>query len=626
VIGRPRLCLLSMSYTCVRRFVVGVPAGILVCVLAAIAFLGTAAAQPTSSVTVEASAQPTEVGPTGTVTLTLRVEGASLSDVETPDAPRVENLVLQHRTPTTRQNVAYRDGVLRRHVTFEWRFRPEDQGRAAIHPVDVRVNGRDHPTAEIQVNVVSDPSRSRTTGSGGLSARWEAAQLDSESLFLGSRISDRQVYENQQLTVEYRLFFRPSVRLRRSRMAEAWDAPGFWREELDVAARPVPKTTTRRGQSYETIVLKRAALFPTRPGELRIDPLRIETEAQGADRGLRGRFERVTVSSEALTVEVEPLPSGAPSAFRGGVGQFSMDARIAEDSLAVGDGTDLQVDVRGTGNLPTLSSPVLEIPASFEVFGPDVDTDIDRGGRAVRGTKTFTYTLVPQERGRRVLPPLTFVYFDPEKRRYETLRSDPIPLNATGDAGPPAVGRTGNGFPVGDVAGLMTEAGRWMQSRKTPLYRQWWPYASVGLALLLGVGGVVYRRREEIEVREVEEPSPESPPDDIHARLEPARRCRRKADGRAFYETIGGLVRAALAERLDLPADASRSEIDERLAHSPVPDADREAVRMFFDTCDEALFGPDEPPASRQKELLDQTEALLRRIDTALPDASSRDA
>ena len=584
---------------------------------------GAAHAQASGTVRVEASAQPTTVGADGRVTFTLRIEGASGTAVETPSPPPTRNLVLQQRTPSTEESLSFEDGQAQRGVTYEWEYRPLRTGAARIEPATVQVRGESYTTGEIRLRVVSPSqstsSRSDTEAQDEMEAR-AAAQIGRRSLFIRGRPSTTTAYQNEQITVEYRLFFRPDVRLRRSRMADAWDAPGFWREELDVSSRPVPETETVYGQPYNTIVLKRVALFPTRSGSLRIRPLRIETEAQGAGQAFRGRYEALTLASDSLSIEVRPLPTGAPSAFEGAVGRFSIEARQGADSVAVGGGSEVAVRVRGTGNLPMVSAPAVDAPSDVAVYGPDIENDFDRDGEAVGGTKTFTYTLVPAASGRHVVPPIRFPYFNPGTRRYETAQTDSIVLRASGAAEPVATSRTGEGLPVGDIAGLMTTNVRWGRPDSTPLYRRWAAYGAVLLPVVLGLGGVAYRRRwgRSHEPDPVEEEATPDPLADVHAHLREAKR--HEADARARYRALERAVRTFLAIRLGVAPDCSRPRLDDHLARHAVPAADREALHELLDACDRAQFTP-ETPADSSMNVLKHTQALLRRLDNALPSA-----
>src|SRR5690606_15356424 len=104
----------------------------------------------------------------------------------------------------------------------------------------------------------------------------------------------------------------------------AGEAQGFWREELDVDSRPIPRSVIENGLRYNMITLKRVAVFPTRSGILSIEPLRIQTEAYVPnDRGnpferffsMRSQYEPVDLASPAVTIDVQPLPGGAPAGF-----------------------------------------------------------------------------------------------------------------------------------------------------------------------------------------------------------------------------------------------------------------------------------------------------------------------
>ena len=611
------------------------PARFLAGIICAGVLLGTPVlAQSESEVSISAQATPSEVGTAETVTLEIQVKGAPLSTIQTPEPPSTANLVLQEPTPTTRRELSFDSGELTRRVTFAWTYRPMQVGIGRIRSTTIRVRGEPYTTDEIRVRIVPQsqrPGRAPRAGADPTGPSPDArrpATLGPRDLFIRATASADAAYQNEQVTAEYRLFFRPGVRLRQSRMADAWDAPGFWREELDVASRPSPRTTTAYGEPYETIVLKRVALFPTRAGTLRVDPLRIETEAQPhPSRGPAPRhrhYEPVTLSSEALRVVAKSLPSGAPPAFDGAVGQFALDAALGTDSVEAGEAVELTARLEGTGNLATVSPPVVNPPPDFETYEPSVETDVDRSGERVRGTKTFTYTLVPQSNGRYTLPPVTFAYFDPETEAYETLRSEPMALHVTGDAPPRAVGQTGQGLPIGNIAGPIEGEVRWVRTERAPLYRQPWAYAALLASLLLAGGGVLYRHHAGGETLAA---VPESDGLDAAQRhLRDAHRYLREGDLRTFHQTVERAVFTFLTTRLD-PIEASsgarRVAIDRALARHDVPEAERRALRDLLDACDRAQFTPAEPSHDAMEATLDQAQTLLLRLDDVLPTRSS---
>ncbi len=580
-----------------------------------------------ASVRVTATAEPMEATVGETVVFTVRVGGVPATVVRTPDRPSTVNLEPQRQRPTRQHTRTMRDGRLRREVTFSWQFRPAEPGPARIRPVSVVVRGKKYTTDEIRLRATSPSQRQSSPSLTYPDRAPSGASLDERDLFVRAAATADRAYQNEQVVVEYRLYYRPGVRLRHSRLADSWDAPGFWRETLNVASRPTPRTKRVDGQEYETVVLKRVALFPTRPGTLRVDPLHIETEAQGTVRGggpsLRGRFEPVRLASQRLSLRVRSLPSPAPSSFDGAVGQFSMTARTDTHSVAVGDPVGLTVQVRGTGNLTTLSSPRLDVPSAVEQYEPTVETDVERNGRRVRGARTFSYILVPQAGGRHTLSPIVFSYFDPEKGQYETLRAEVPVLQVDGEAASQSrqlSGRTGEGLPVGDVAGLMkAEAAQWVRTDRRPLYRQPWAYLALLIPLVLAVGGIVYRRRRQA-ARPTGRRESDASLDAAEARLQDARRHLQDGAESVFYEAIEQALRGFLAERLGPEGEGGRRTVlDRRLTRHEVPEDLRDALFDLLDRCDEAQYAPGSVTRGPADSMLDDAQSVLRRLDEHLP-------
>ena len=578
-----------------------------------------------ASVRVTAQAEPMEVTVGNAVVLTVQVQGAPATVIRTPRRPAAVHLQPRQQRPDVRRTRSTQGGGLRRTVTYSWRFRAQRAGAARIQPVTVVVRGEEYTTAPLELRVLpaSDTAAGPTLRGPEGGAR---ASLDTRDLFVRATSTAGQAYQNEQVVVEYRLFFRPGIRLRHSRLTDSWDAPGFWREELNVASRPTPRMQHAYGRQYETVVLKRVALFPTRPGTLRVDPLRIETEAQGpvqarGGASLRGRFRPVQLASRTLSVRVRPLPDPAPALFDGAVGQFDMTTRVEADSAAVGRPLSLTVRVEGQGTLTTLSPPRLDSVTGLDVYEPTVETDVERNGRSLRGTKTFTYTLVPRTGGRHAVPRVAFSYFDPEKQQYQTLRARGPLLQVAGTAAPRAVGRTGTGLPVGDVAELMTaNEAQWGPTNTAPLYRRPWIYWALLLPVGGAVAGLVFRRWR--RQRPASVPSLSSAPA-APDRLEAARRHCADGDAQAVCEALEQALRTAVMDRLGLDAwPQTPSRLDRHLRHHDVPRALRNRLRTVLRRCNESRYAPaDTAPAADPDALLEAAEALLRDLDRQDPAA-----
>ena len=577
-----------------------------------------------SSVEIEAKVQRSPVGLREEVTYVLTVEGASLAEVDgLPTAPQVRGLVPKSRQPSIKQDIVRRNGQIRRTLAFHWTYRPQQTGTVGFEPVSITINGRTYRTETVPVQVLTTARHNTSPPPGD-----DSLANASDDIFIEASLSDSTLYRGEQAVVSYRLFYRDGLRLRQSRMAGSWDAPGFWREELDVPAHPDVGTTQRNGKAYKTLLLKRVAVFPTRAGELSLSPLKIETHARrpGRARGVlgrlfsSGRMRELNVTSDSVHLRVRPLPSGAPSSFRGAVGTFRIDLRMGETRTRVGQAVELELQVSGYGNLATIEAPPLEASGSLETYAPDTRLSIDRGGDRIRGTKTFTYTIVPQERGTYQLPPLAFSYFAPDAGRYRTLRTQPVTIRASGSA--QELPASASEFPPGDLAGPLTGTVAWTRPGGAPLYRRVWPYAAFGLPALLAAALLAWRRRRD----RADARPPEAHPT-ARRRLSDARRHLEHDDPRLFYEEVERALRTFVGQRLGIEVNGqTRRQLRAGFGRADVDEDTQARFFALLDECSRARFAPAAPDREALKTASERAHRLVATLDGALPASSGAHA
>ncbi len=591
--------------------------------------VGVASAQ---GLVVDATVNETTVGLEETVAYTVEVRGTSIGSLRTPEPPATEGLVLLQAVPTRRSNLSLINGRMQQRVAFTWLFRPVREGQARIGVAEVVVDGETYRTRPITLRIVPQTRRPSTPGQTtpyGTSPDRTDRTIDASDLFIRAIPSKQQVYQGEQVLVEYQLFFRDGVQLRQSRLTDAGDADGFWREELDVDARPVPRSVVENGLRYNMITLKRVAVFPARSGTLLIEPLRIQTEAYVPfNRGdpferffsLRSQYQPVELASPALRIDVRPLPEPAPPGFTGAVGQFTLDAGVDRTEVEVGEAVQLRVTLSGTGNIATLEAPPFEPPGIFEQYDPEVSTSVIRSGREVRGARTFTYVLVPRSNGRFELPPLSFTYFDPEAGRYETQTAPAQTIRVTGTAASPlASGTTAEGLPVDDIADLKATPTRWVALGRTPLHERPLVYVALLLPLLLLAGLYGVQRRAARLAADVGYARRRRAHPLARRHLKQAEAYLASNQPRAFYEEVARAVQGFIGNRLNLPERGlTRTRLDDQLAARGVPDEVRQTLRAFLDECDQARFSPVLPDQEAMASACDRAAGLIIRLDQML--------
>lgn len=556
-------------------------------------------------------------GDAETITYTIEVQGARLSEVETPQPPEASGLALLHRIPNTSHRSNLVNGQLSSSMAFSWRFRPVQAGQraATIGATEVVVRGRTYRTEPIRVAIV--PQAQRPTPSQEPAT---APPIDPRDLFLRAVPSKTRAYRGEQVVIDYFLYYRPGYRPHGIRLADAWDAEGFWREDLEPDPNHRPAyTDVLDGTLYNRLLVKRVAVFPTRTGQLRVDSLRIHADvslptsedAFGAFFRAFDRGKTVTMASRAVPIQVEPLPS-APPDFRGAVGQYTFSGYATPTDARVGERVRLSLSVSGSGNLATLDAPLISMPEGIEGFSPEASEVMSRSGDQLAGRKQFTYTLVPQRSGAFTLDPVTFTYFDPASASYATLQTEPITLLVTGEvqAGtfPAALGS-------GEIGVLMTEAA-WRATQRNPLYAQPWPYLALGLPLVLIGSLVLVRRRQEALRNDVARGRARQARPASRQHLAHAEALLKQEDHRAFYAELERALLAYLAHKLNAPLHGhTRTSLDALFQQHHFPDDAIATIHALRKRISHAQFAPIRPRHDEMERDLALTNDLIAALD-----------
>ena len=220
---------------------------------------------------------------------------------------------------------------------------------------------------------------------------------------------------------------------------------GFVVQDIDLPQNTSFELENYNGVNYKMAILKQCLLFPQRSGKITITPGTFEFQVESFQL-VNGPFgpmrvpqgvER-TVSSNAVTVDVLPLPSGKPASFMGGVGDFTLSSSISSTHVKANEAITLKLVFKGSGNLKYLKNPELKLPNDFDTYDPKVDLSVKATAGGVSGTRTVEYTTIPRFAGTFKIPAVEVSYFDTKSKEYKTLRTEEYEV--TVDKGAPGSG------------------------------------------------------------------------------------------------------------------------------------------------------------------------------------------
>ena len=126
-----------------------------------------------------------------------------------------------------------------------------------------------------------------------------------------------------------------------------------------------------------------------------------------------------------LTIGALPLPPGAPANFADMVGEYTISASTTARTLAMHEAVEVEITVKGTGNLEQLECPKPDDAADWKLVPATRKPIVGPNGETLG--MVFSQLLRPTaEVGG--IPSFSFSYFDPKRMEYRQAATAPIPL------------------------------------------------------------------------------------------------------------------------------------------------------------------------------------------------------
>ena len=178
-------------------------------------------------------------------------------------------------------------------------------------------------------------------------------------------------------------------------------------------------TAYAKGQTWRTVDYT-GTLTPFREGNSDVAGKIVLEQRQGFFSIMRAEAEL-----PVLTVGALPLPPGAPANFADMVGEYSITASTQAKSLAMHEAVEVEITVKGTGNLEQLECPKPADAADWKLVPATRKPIVGPNGETIG--MVFSQLLRPTaEVGG--IPSFSFSYFDPKKMEYRQAATAPIPL------------------------------------------------------------------------------------------------------------------------------------------------------------------------------------------------------
>ena len=312
--------------------------------------------------------------------------------------------------------------------TYTYFLAPRKRGSFSIEQASIEVKDVVYKTSPIKITVTAAVDVPKDPN--------DPEYLASESIDLVAEVSKTDPYLNEAISVVYKLYIAENTGIRNWNEIDKPRYNDFWSQNIDVKELKVQEGVYK-GKNYRYVVLKKTILYPQKTGELSLEPLTLEVsvEVPSNRRDIFGRRAMTTVNRTVTAgkrnIKVKPLPQqGRPDNFSGAVGDFNFKVESSKKTLIVSEAFNLKLEVAGRGNLMLFELPSPILPSSLEVYDPEHTEDIKTSLSGTKGRVFDNYAIVTNEAGQYPIPPISFSFFNPKTKSYETIDSEKIIVTA----------------------------------------------------------------------------------------------------------------------------------------------------------------------------------------------------
>jgi hypothetical protein len=519
------------------------------------------------------------------VSLTLKFEGGAPRGL--PAIPPIPGLQIQNVSQSASTSIV--NGQVTSAQMYTLTLVPQQPGTFTIPALSAEVEGQKLTSQPVTLKVLqNDPST-------------PPPEFADKLAFLWLVVPRKEVFVGEVFLVEMRLYWRGQIS---NAQIPPLSGEGF------TASKFVEGQRFQRavGSVPFMVVPLQIALTPIKTGTLPVGPLSgslvVHLPLQNRRRDIFDFFgpqtepHKVDLSVEAQTINVLPLPSqNIPPGFAGAVGTYTMSLSAGPTNVAAGDPVTVKMQISGKGQLDALTISEQTAWRDFKVYPPTarVETQHPLG---IQGTKFFEQIVVPQSPDIKELPPVSFSFFDPEKKSYVTLTQPAVPLlvRPGGSSPAPTIISAAKGdqdAPTAkDIVHIKPRLGMVGQIAP-PLIQQPW---FLGLQLLPAgavVAVMLWRKRADNLANNPRLRRQRQVAQIMRDGFAQLRQFAAENKSDEFFATLWRLLQEQLGERLDLPASAiTEAVIEERLRPRGVPDSTLVPLQELFHSCNIARYAP----------------------------------
>ena len=311
------------------------------------------------------------------------------------------------------------------------------------------------------------------------------------------------------------------------------------------------------------------------------------------------------IQAPGVKIEVDPLPS-RPDGFSGGVGHFTMKAEMNQTQLKANDPLTLKVTISGTGNLKLIKQPTVKFPKDFDTYDPKTTDKTRLTTQGIDGSIIYEYLAVPRHQGQFDIPPVEFIYYDTQQKRYVTLTSEAFHLDvAKGEGGDSHV----VDYTEQEDIQLLANDIRHIHLKPQPsniksqtLFASTTYWVTLAVMFIGFISLIVIFRKRAIENADLVKARGKRANKVATKRLKKAASLMKENKPSEFYDEALRALWGYVGDKLNIPVEQlSRDNINDRLTERGIDAATIAPFLEAIDECEFERYAPGDPKGNMNK-------------------------
>jgi BatD DUF11 like domain len=467
-----------------------------------------------------------------TFVLEVILENIDTENIKMPDLSPFEMV----QPMATSRSVSIINGKKSSSIIYKYFLLASKTGKYKISPATIKIGSKTLKSNDLVIDIQKSSAKSQSVS---------ASVKDDITLVLEP--SSTKAYIGQQLILDYVIYTRKDIES--YNIVDSPNKEGFYVQPLN-DIRDSGRRKSINGKEYYTQVVRREILFPQKTGTYTLGPLNMDVDIpieNGQSSFFFRETKKVRVKSNALKINVLPLPEPVPQDFCGASGMIDMVSKLQKASVPVGKAIGITIYVEGYGDPKTIKAPKFDVPEGLESYEPSLtneETVVQNDKILVR--KQFEYLFVPKKDTIfTIIPELS--YFDPINNKYQKVTNEKLTFNAVNSESE-MTDSTNSGEGYSKYIKENTQ----VHNTKNKAWGSWWHISSILGIILATLGGIFWKRKTIAQEKNLSAENNKSG-NIAKKRLAKASSFFKDKDAKSFYEEIALATTGYILQKYEIP-------------------------------------------------------------------------